>query len=129
MGLEAGQSHEAAYLLSGPIKAGTWHLVGDGIIFDPCDVTYEVLWRGADESDHPIASFAHHFDPPAGADKYVAVPFDADAAGVKADAVGNVDRLILRISVTGTPPDTLLFIPNGDGAKTGGRIPSITAPR
>jgi hypothetical protein len=129
MALEAGQSHEAAYLLSGPIRAGTWHLVGDGIIFDPCDVSFEVLWRGADNDDHPITSFSHHFDPPAGENKYLAVPYEADAAGVKANAVGNVDRLILRITVTAGTPGELLFIPNGDGANAGGRIPSLTAPQ
>ncbi|SRR6266511_5674330 len=132
MGLETGQSHEASYLLSGPIPAGRWHLVGDGIIFDPCDVQFDVLVRKGDGdggADQTLVSWSHHFDPPTGPDKYVAVPFEADGDGVAAEAVGNVDRLILRISVTGGATGELLYIPNGDGAKSGGHIPSITAPR
>ena len=129
MALETGQSHEALYLLSGPIKAGSWHLVGDGIVFDACDVRWDVVLRKADNSEQPIVSFSHHYDPPAGSDKYVAVPFDGDAAGDKVDAVGNADSLLLRITVTAGTANEYLFIPNGDGSNTGGRIPSITAPQ
>jgi hypothetical protein len=129
MALETGQSHEAKYLLSGPIKAGSWHLVGDGIVFDPVDVQWDVLLRKADGSDTTIVSWSHHYDPPAGSDKYVAVPFEADGDGIRVDAKGNVDSLVLRITATGGPPDTYLFIPNGDGANAGGRIPNITSPQ
>jgi len=122
-----GGSLEAAYLLSGPIKAGSWHLVGDGIVFQPVDVTFDVLWRDAGNVDHPIVSFTHHFDPqPSG---FNAVEYEDNAPGVAAKAKGN-DQLILRMSAAaGTYPDgTMLWIPNGDGANAQGRDPSLTLP-
>lgn len=86
-----------------------------------------MLWRDAAGADHPIASVTHHFDPqPSGFD---AVPFEADLAGAAARAKPN-DRLVLRFSAAGTqPPPAVLFIPNSDGAHTGGRIPSLTLPK
>ena len=122
-----GGSLEAAYLLSGPITAGSWHLVGDGIVFQPVDVTFDVLWRDAGNVDHPIVSFTHHFDPqPSG---FNAVEYEDNAPGVAAKAKGN-DQLILRMSAAaGTYPDgTMLWIPNGDGANAQGRDPSLTLP-
>jgi hypothetical protein len=122
-----GGSLEAAYLLSGPIKAGNWHLVGDGIVFQPVDVTFDVLWRDSGNVDHPIVSFTHHFDPqPSG---FNAVEYEDNALGVAAKAKGN-DQLILRMSAAaGTYPDgSMLWIPNGDGPNAQGRDPSLTLP-
>jgi hypothetical protein len=126
----AGGSLEAAFRLAGPIKAGSWHLVGDGVTFDPCDVTFAVLWRSSDGQDHPIVSFTHSFPasgPPMNG--YApAIAYEADAMGVAAPAQAN-DLLVLRFTATGNPNDTTLFIPNGDGAKAQGRIPSLTLPQ
>jgi hypothetical protein len=108
-----------------PIKAGTWHLVGDGIVFDPGDVTFDILWRDS-AGDHPIATVTHHFDPLA-AGNYQAQPFETDLPGAAADAKA-YDQLILRFSVTSTSTG-LVYIPNGDGANAQGRIPSITLPK
>ena len=125
--LGPGGSLEAAYLLTGPIKAGSWHLVGDGIVLDPVDITFDVLWRDAG-GDHPVVSFTHHFDPPSAG--FNAVLYEADAAGVAAKAKSN-DQLVLRMTAApgSYPPDTMLWIPNGDAEQTHGRDPSLTLPR
>jgi hypothetical protein len=125
----AGGSLEAAFSLAGPIKAGNWHLVGDGITFDPADVTFDVIWR-AGGVDHPIVSFTHSFAASgAPVNGYApAVPYDADAMGVAAPAAEN-DELVLRFTATGTTTQSVLYIPNGDGTKAQGRIPSLTLPQ
>jgi hypothetical protein len=111
-------------LLTGPIKAGTWHLVGDGIVLNPVDVTFEVFWRDA-TGEHPIASWQNHFDPqPTG---YNATAFEADAPGLAAGAKAN-DQLVLRFKAAGTGTG-ILYIPNGDGAKAQGRIPTLVLPK
>ena len=123
-----GGSLEAAYLLPGPIKAGNWHLVGDGVVFQPVDVTFDVLWRDASNVDHPIVSWTHHFDPqPSG---FNAVQYEDNALGAAVPAKGN-DQLVLRFSAPpgGYPDGTMLWIPNGDGALTQGRDPSLTLPQ
>jgi hypothetical protein len=125
----AGGSLEAAFRLLGPIPAGSWHLVGDGVTLDPCDVTFTVLWRSSDGKDHPIVTFTHSF-PASGApvNGYPpAIAYEADAMGVAAPAQAN-DLLVLRFTATGNPNDPTLFIPNGDGPKAQGRIPSLTLP-
>jgi hypothetical protein len=116
-------------VLPGPLHAGNWHLVGDGVVFDTCDVTFDVLLRASD-GDHPIVSFQHHFvPPPAGPNEFDAVAYEADGAGVAAAAVANVDQLVLRFSVTGAPTQPTLYVPNGDAASTHGRDPSLTLPK
>ena len=123
-----GGSLEAAYLLAGPIKAGSWHLVGDGVVFNPVDVTFDVIWRDTSNVDHPIVSWTHHFDPqPSG---FNAVQYEDNALGAAVPAKGN-DQLVLRFSAPagGYPDGTMLWIPNGDGSLTQGRDPSLTLPK
>ncbi len=86
------------------------------------DVTFDVIWRGAG-GERTIVTFTHHFDPP---DDFNAVPFEADAEGTAAPAVRG-DTLILRMAASGATPGPS-YIPNGDGALTQGRIPSLTLP-
>lgn len=97
------------------------------MIIDPADVTFDILWRDAAGTDHPIASVMHHFDPqPSG---FAAVPFAADVQGVAAKAAAN-DTLVFRFTAQGAQPaPAILYIPNSDGAHTGGHIPSLTLPR
>ena len=114
--------------MAGPLKAGNWHLVGDGIVFQSTDVTFDVLWRDGANVDHPIVSFTHHFDPqPSG---FNAVQYEDNALGVAANAKSN-EQLVLRMSTPpgGYPDGTMLWIPNGDGANTQGRDPSLTLPK
>ncbi len=88
-------------------------------------MTFDVLWRDAAGTDHPLASVSHHFDPqPAG---FNAVQFEADAPGVAAPARSN-DHLVLRFTAQGAGTG-ILYIPNSDGANAMGRIPSLTLPK
>jgi hypothetical protein len=112
-------------VLNRPIKAGTWHLIGDGIVFDPVDVTFDLVWR-AQDGDHTIGSVTHHFDPqPDGS--YNAVAFETDVSGTAVNPLINQDQLVLRFSTT-TASSNLLYIPNSDGANAKGRIPSLRLP-
>jgi hypothetical protein len=124
-----GDSLEASLALAGPIAAGTWHLVGDGIVLKSADVQFDVLWRHG--TDTPIVSWTQHFDPPPPPVQFYAVKYDADAAGAAVPAEKG-DQLVLRWSIAG--PDAgattaISFIPNGDGANSKGRIPSLILPR
>jgi hypothetical protein len=122
-----GDPLEAAIDLVAPIPAGTWHLVGDGVVIEPVDVRFDVLWRPKSGApDVTLATWFHHFDPdPTG--MFNAVPFEADSLGVAADAHDG-DQLVLRFSATGATI-SMAYIPNGDGAHTNGRDPSLTLPR
>lgn len=121
MGL--GESREAAYRLRAPIRAGTWHLVGDGEgIYAATEVRFEIIWR-AGGSNSVVATTTHTFMPLAPPNQYNAVPFDADLDGVVVPAAPG-DLLILRFSTIGGAS----YIPNGDGALTKGRIPNLTLP-
>ena len=117
-----GDSLEAAMVLRGPIAAGVWHLVGDGIVFDSADLRYDVLWRSA-AGDTTLVSFAHHFDPLPPPDQFDAVPFEASAPGKVAPARAG-DQLVLRFTAESGSAN-VAFIPNGDGAHAHGRIPSL----
>ena len=122
----AGSSLEAAYHLQGPIHAGAWHLVGDGLILNAADVRFDVIWRAA-AGDQVVVSFTHHFAPPAAPNQFNAVAFDGDATGAAVPASAS-DQLVLRMTVT-NGPTAPSYLPNGDGANTKGRIPALTLPR
>jgi hypothetical protein len=123
-------SLEAAFPLVGPIPAGSWHLVGDGIVMASCDVQFDVVWRHGEDS--VLASVSHHFDPRVILPKFDATQFEADANGVAAQAASG-DQLVLRLTASVVADAgagvTDVFIPNGDGANAHGRIPSLTLPR
>ncbi len=126
-----GDSLEAALPLAGPIKAGSWHLIGDGIVLFSADVRFEVIWRHGG-SDTSIVEWEHHFDPSTsdGSDKFDATAYDADGSGAAVPAKSG-DLLVLRWSVDapdGGLPGTE-FIPNGDGTASKGRVPSLILPR
>lgn len=122
-----GYPLEAAYTLFGPLPAGNWHLVGDGIVLAPADLTFEILWRHGG-SDTSLVSFQHHFDPLTGTAKFDATPYSADGAGEAAPAARG-DLLVLRISAEGVDAGIQnVYIPNGDGDAAHGALPSITLP-
>jgi len=123
-----GYPLEAAYALRGPLPAGNWHLVGDGIVLSSADLTFDVLWRHAG-TDTLLASFRHHFDPLPGAATGDATPYQADAVG-EAAAAAPGDQLVLRLSAEAADAGAQnVFIPNGDGAAAHGELPSLTLPR
>ena len=120
----AGGSQEAAFDLRANVSAGTYHFVLDAIILGSVDVTFDWIWRhGA--TDTVLATWTEHYDPLPGG-SYDAQPFEYDKA---CDAVGfhAGDQLVWRYSGMNTTTAEA-YIPNGDGASTGGRIPSITLP-
>jgi hypothetical protein len=122
-----GNPLEASFTLKGPVRAGTWHLVGDGIVFQSVDVQYDVLWRPSGGApDTVLATWQMHFDPPTGAGQFDAVPFEGDASAPVANAAPG-DQLVLRFTASNSPAGPA-FIPNGDGAQAMGRIPSLSLP-
>ena len=118
-----GDPLEAAYELSGPIGAGTWHLIGDGVVLRDVEMRFEVLARGT-AGEKTIVTFDHRFEVPSGPDAFRAVAFEADQTGA---AVEDAELLVLRMTATSTKPGPA-FIPNADDQYSGGRIPSITLP-
>lgn len=125
-----GDPLEATYVLAGPVAAGVWQLVGDGLILAAVDMQFDVLWRsglGDQQNEQLIVSFRHHFDPPTGSHAYDAVPLDANAAGAAAAAVRG-DRLVLRMTATQAASSGPAYLPNADGPHTHGRIPSLSLP-
>jgi hypothetical protein len=121
----AGRSLEAAYRLSDAIPAGTWRLVADGIIIEPVDVRFEILWRRA-SGDVELAAFTHHFDPlPNG--QYTAQAYEQTAEVDEVPAADG-DQLVFRYS--GQSQELpMAYVPNGDGDRVGGRIPYIEIPQ
>lgn len=119
-----GDPLSATYKLVGPIAAGAWHLVGDGLILASVDMQFDVLWRSGG-NDQPIVSFSHHFDVPA--ESYYAAPLDADAAGAAVPARAG-DLLVLRITALSSASPGSAYIPNFDGSHTKGRIPALSLP-
>jgi hypothetical protein len=118
-----GDPLEAAITLDGPLRAGTWHFVGDGLILADVEMTFDVIWRGAG-GDTVIVSFAHHFTQVSASS---AEKFEADAAGIAA-AARSGDELVLRMTATKSTTTHTAYIPNADGSLTHGRIPSLTLP-
>lgn len=125
-----GNPLEAAFTLAGPIKAGDWQLIGDGIVLaaNGVDIRFDVIWRRIGMADVTLASFQNHFAQPTGTGQFNAVPFAATAPGIAATAAAG-DLLVLRFTAMNAPAGAMAFIPNGDGSKTMGQIPSITLPR
>lgn len=121
-----GDPLEATYTLAGPIAAGSWHLVGDGLILTAVDMQFDVLWRNGG-NDQLIVRFSHHFDPPSGAQAFDAVLFDGDAAGAAVPASAG-DLLVLRMTALASAASGPAYIPNADGSHTRGRIPALSLP-
>jgi hypothetical protein len=121
---------EAPYDLSAPIRAGTWHIIADGIVWTECDVTFDMLLRPGDGGpDVTIVSFTHHFVPgrnPDGSINFDAVAYEESAEGARVEAKAG-DQLVWRHHVSGTTA-TIAWAPNGDGPTASGRYPSIDLP-
>jgi hypothetical protein len=119
----AGGSLEAAYRLSGPIGAGSWNFVMDGICLESVDVTFELLLRAGGD-DTTLASFTHHFDPPVDVGDATAFEQSEDVDAVDA---GDGDELVIRFSA-GDSELSMAWFPNGEGDGSGGRIPYLDLP-
>jgi hypothetical protein len=122
----AGGSLEASFALRGEVPAGAWRLVGDGIIVEAVDVTFDILWRRSERADLTVVSWQHHIDPLPGGE-YLAQAFEDTATGAALDWRDG-DLLVPRFTAA-SASSPQAYIPNGDGATAGGRIPFIELPR
>lgn len=125
---------EAPYQLRGPIPAGKWGLVGDGVVagsgVQTITVRFEVRWRkqgASDDSGDQIVMSVDHTFLRDSANPFNAVQFTGSANGVAAAAASG-DLLVFR--ATALSGDTgAVYILNGDGASKGGRIPRLDLPQ
>lgn len=122
-----GSQLEAAFPLRASVPAGTYHVVCDAIVTGPVDVTFSLILRrpGVDTG---LATWSKHWEPVAGRlDRAQAYELDVAAPAIDFQPG---DQLVFRYAGGGTTsPSSEPFIPNGDGATAGGRIPNITLPQ
>jgi hypothetical protein len=133
-----GDSLEAAYALRGPVPAGVFRLVGDGILAGEgvtfMDVRFDVLHRpmAGGGGEALLVRFENRFVRDLSA-RFRAVRYERAAEGpgtsmsTPTPAGGSPGLLVLRVtaldgSVGGS------FILNGDGDRAGGRIPRLDLP-
>lgn len=121
----SGGSLDAEYTLKADVPAGAYHVICDAIIIRPVDVELSLIHRSGG-ADTVLAAWQQHFEPLANG-MYDAQPYELD---VDAPAIHrrSGDQLVFRYTGLGSTA-MMAFIPNGDGAITGGRIPNITLPR
>jgi hypothetical protein len=119
-----GNFLDAAFALRASVPAGTYHVTCDAIIIGPVDVTFTLIWRrGA--TDTKVAEWSRHWEP-LGGGRYDAQAYELDVTGTAIDYRAG-DQLVFRYA--GANAATMqAFIPNGDGFRANGRIPSITLP-
>lgn len=123
MGL--GESLDARFDLRAPVPAGNYRVVCDAIVLAPVDATITLIWRrGA--TDTRLAEHTQHFDP-IGGGQYRAQPCEFDMPAPAIDFEDG-DQLVFRYAGASTT-NSMAWVPNGDGALLGGRIPNITLPQ
>jgi hypothetical protein len=108
------------------VPAGTWRLVADGIIIQPVDVQFDLVWRRPGADDVLLLTWETHFEPLGGAN-FDAQPYEVTGAARAIDWIDG-DQLIFRYTGTGSDL-AMAYIPNGDGDDAGGRIPFIDLPQ
>ena len=121
-----GGSLEAAFSLRAAVPAGSYHVECDSVVIASIDVTFTLIWRrGA--TDTTLAQWMKHWDPlPT---QIEAQAYEVDMAAPAIDYRSG-DQLVFRYAGNGAGGGgAQVFIPNGDGASSHGRIPSITLPR
>lgn len=98
----------------------------DGIIIDPVDVTFELIWRTAEGDDTELVTWNEHFDPLGGGN------FDAQPCQLTGEAIAidfaPGDQLIFRYTGENTAVN-MAYVPNGDGELASGRIPYVDLPQ
>ena len=121
-----GSHQDAAFALRAAVPAGTYHVECDAVITASIDVTFTLIWRRG-TTDTTLAQWMKHWDPVV--DSFDAQAYEVDMAAPAIDDRPG-DQLVFRYA--GDGPASVVanaFIPNGDGANSHGRIPSITLPR
>ena len=128
-------SLEAAYVLRDKVPAGTWDIIGDGLLLGngvtKMRVRFEVRTRAAgavdDSADQLLVGVENVFVRDATTPLY-AVPFQTQAQGVASDSQAG-DKLVLRMTALTNDSDPGgMYIPNADGVYRLGRIPRIQLP-
>lgn len=122
-----GSFQEAEFSLRADVPAGTWHVQCDSIALAPVTVRFTLkVRRGGDDTE--LATWTKHFEPlPGGV--YDAQAYEVDEATPAIDYQPG-DQLIFRYEgIDATVSNPQAYIPNGDGVRNNGRIPSITLPR
>jgi hypothetical protein len=109
--------------LEGPVRAGNYHFVLDAIVIAKVDVEFKLISRG-DSHNTVLASWSQHFDPLATG--FTAQAYEVDQAAPAIDFEPG-DQLVFQYSATNTTK-VEAWIPNGDGSKAKGRIPSLSLP-
>jgi hypothetical protein len=125
---------EAAYTLRGPIPAGLWGFVVDGIVagtgVQQATVLFEARLRprnaGGSSQDQILASLQHTFLRDSG-NPFSAVNFSSSVPGV-AGAAQAGDFLVFRTTAVGGDPGAE-YILNGDGLNANGSIPRLDLPQ
>jgi hypothetical protein len=91
-------------------------------------VRFDIIWRNAQRMDTVLATATHTFEErPAGANHDDAVAYEADLAGIAADARAG-DLLVLAFTVASGDAGGN-YTPNGDGPLARGRYPNLTLPQ
>lgn len=124
---------EAAYALHGPLGAGNWHLVGDGILsgagVQNITVQFDVRLRPqaavADELDQVIVTTMNTFQRDL-QNPYAPVLFETTLAGPAVSAAPG-DHLVLRFHAL-RGDSGAVYIINGEGNGKG-QYPSARVPR
>lgn len=107
------------------MPAGTYHFVLDSIILAAVDVKFELIHRRG-MMNTVLVTWDQHFEPPV-PQLFEAVPYEVDQTAPAIDFKTG-DKLVFRFSATNTIMSDS-WIPNGDGANSNGRIPSIRLPK
>lgn len=109
--------------MKGPIEAGTWTLVADGVIGEPVDVTFEVIHR-VGGTENVVFTLEQHFEPRVD-EPGMATAYEETAEAERVESQEG-DELVFRF--TGESENDMAYIPNGEGTMNGGRIPYLDLP-
>ncbi len=126
LGQSQGTSEEASFPLKDSIPAGSWHVIMDATIITACNITFELIWRRTGAADMDIAMWQKSFAPIAG--DFDAQAYELDQPATAIDFLPG-DLLVFRYSSDANTTSAEAFIPNGDGARSNGRIPNFTLPQ
>jgi hypothetical protein len=119
-----GGSQEASFDLRASVHAGAYHVTCDAVIIGSVDAAFTLIWRRG-VTDTTLAQWVKHWEPlPDGT--FEAQPYEVDETAPAIDWQAG-DQLVFRYAAMNTTTPNA-FIPNGDGALSHGRIPSIALP-
>lgn len=100
--MRVGYPLVVTYRLLGPIPAGNYHIVADGLIAGMPQIRFDVLWR-TQTGDQTIVSFTHQY--PSGA----SAQYEASKMGAAQRAQAG-DLLVLMVTVLG-PTSSAVYVP------------------